>query len=100
MQQEADFVKDGHPWLVPCCPKVQAGMGYHSGTRCAHSVVHPDVVRGRDQEWETDVGYLCSSEVCQCCMVGNLFANLKTVKRAISQTTHASVLLFLSQELV
>ena len=56
------------------------------------------VVTGRDREWETAVGAICSSDVCRT--VGDLFANLKSVKRAICRTTHAKVLLFPSQSLI
>ena len=44
------------------------------------------------------VGDICSSDVCST--VGDLFANLKSVKRAICRTTHAKVLLFPSQSLI
>ena len=56
------------------------------------------VVTGRDREWETAVGAICSSDVCRT--VGDLFANLKTVKRAVCWTTHVKVLLFSSQSLI
>ena len=49
---------------------------------CTHVVI------GRDHEWETVVGDLCSSEVCH--IVGDLFVNISDVKGAICRATHAS----------
>ena len=94
----ADFARDGHPGSFQATPKVSSvdwdiiqGLDVHT-LLCAH------VVRGREHKWETAVGDICSTNVCST--VSDLFANLKTVKRAVCRTTHAKVLLFPSQSLI
>ena len=56
------------------------------------------VVTGSGCEWETAVEAICSSDVCR--NVGYLFLNLKRVKRSVSRTSHATVLLFPRQSLI
>ena len=98
MQQEADFARDGHPGLFQSTPKVTSVEWDIIQGLDVRTLLCTYVVTGRDREWETAVGAICSSDVCRT--VGDLFANLKSLKRAVCRTTHAKVLLFPSQSLI
>ena len=98
MQQEADFTRDGHSGLFQSTPKVTSVEWDIIQGLDVRTLLCTYVVTGRDREWETAVGAICSSDVCRT--VGDLFANLKSLKRAVCRTAHAKVLLFPSQSLI
>ena len=98
MQQEADFVKAGNPGLFQSTPKVTCEDWDCIQRLDVRTLLCTNVVQGSSCEWETAVEAICSSDVCR--NVGDLFQNLKRVKRSVCRTSHATVLLFPRQRLI
>jgi len=98
MQQEANFVKAGHPGLFPSAPKVTHDDWDRIQGLDVRTLLCTHVVSGTGHEWETAVEEICSSDVCRT--VDDLFLNLKRVKRSVCRTSHATVLLFPRQSLI
>ena len=98
MQQEADLVKAGHPGLFQSTQKLTHDDWDHIQGLDVRTLLCTHVVTGSGCEWETAVEAICSSDVCR--NVGDLFQNLKRVKRSVCRTTHATVLLFPRQRLI
>ena len=78
-QQEADLVKAGNPGLFQSTPKVTCEDWDRIQRLDVRTLLCTNVVQGSSCEWETAVEAICSSDVCR--NVGDLFLNLKRVKR-------------------